>query len=55
MTSRPLARILVRAAGPQRIVWDGRDSAGRHAPSGHYLMRLAVDGRATTTKLTLTR
>jgi hypothetical protein len=45
----------VRAAGPQRVVWDGRDSAGRHAPSGRYLMRLAVDGRATTTKLTLTR
>ena len=35
--------------------WDSRDSAGRHAPSGRYLMRLAMDGRVTTTKLTLTR
>ncbi len=45
----------VLTAGPQRFMWDGRDEAGRHAPSGRYLLRLAVDGNAATTKLTLTR
>ncbi|MBU0742160.1 C10 family peptidase [bacterium] len=42
-------------AGPQRLVWDGRDSSGRHAASGRYLLRLVVDGEPRTFKLTLTR
>ena len=42
-------------AGPQRIVWDGRDSSGRHAPSGRYLLRLAADGESQTLKLTIAR
>ncbi len=41
--------------GPQRTVWDGRDAAGRHAPSGHYLLRLTVDGTPSVAKLILAR
>ncbi len=42
-------------AGEHRLVWNGRDSNGRHAPSGRYLLRLAIDGQSRTLKLTLTR
>ncbi len=42
-------------AGPQRVVWDGRDASGRHAASGRYLLRLAVGDESQTLKLTLTR
>lgn len=32
------------AAGPREAVWDGRDAAGREAPSGVYLFRLRGRG-----------
>jgi outer membrane protein assembly factor BamB len=35
------------AAGGRSLVWDGRDEAGRRAPSGLYTARLMVDGVAT--------
>jgi F420-0:gamma-glutamyl ligase len=35
------------AAGGRSLVWDGRDEAGRRAPSGLYTARLIVDGVAT--------
>jgi len=42
--------------GPQRIVWDGRDAAGRWAPAGAYAYRLEVAGaRIVHGKLTRTR
>ena len=31
-----------------RLDWDGRDDAGRNQPSGVYLVRARVDGRAST-------
>lgn len=33
-----------RAAGSSRVAWDGRDAAGRPAPSGVYLARLEANG-----------
>lgn len=35
-------------AGPQRIVWDGTDPAGRPLASGTYLCRLSAGGRVET-------
>jgi len=37
-------------AGPGFVSWDGRDDAGHGLPSGVYLARLSVDGRATDTR-----
>ena len=42
-------------AGRHTYAWDGRDGAGRALPSGMYLARAVLDGRATTAKLTLAR
>jgi hypothetical protein len=42
-------------AGPHQVVWNGRDTAGRNAPSGTYLYRLLVQGKALTRKMTLLR
>jgi flagellar hook capping protein FlgD len=33
----------VRPAGAHRLMWDGRDAAGRRAPPGVYLVRLAAE------------
>jgi hypothetical protein len=33
----------LQGAGPQRLVWDGRDPQGRPLPPGLYLMALVVD------------
>ena len=45
-----LTRTLIdgfRQAGPQTIVWDGRDDRGRNAPAGVYFVRIDTkDGRA---------
>jgi len=38
------ARVL--AAGEGKIVWDGRDDAGRRVPVGAYFYRLRIAGRA---------
>jgi hypothetical protein len=40
-----------RAAGPQRVDWDGRDDAGRVLPAGNYLLRLQALGRVVTTRV----
>jgi hypothetical protein len=41
------------AAGIQRVFWDGRDAAGRAAPSGTYLVRLRADGAEFARKISL--
>ncbi|HPF70394.1 MAG TPA: FlgD immunoglobulin-like domain containing protein, partial [Candidatus Krumholzibacteria bacterium] len=43
------------AAGPQRLVWDGCDDAGRAAASGVYLAVVRWQGGAASTKLLLAR
>jgi len=42
-------------AGPHQVIWTGLDDAGRSAPSGTYLYRLLVQGKALTRKMTLLR
>ena len=42
-------------AGPHQVTWIGLDNAGRNAPSGTYLYRLLVQGKALTRKMTLLR
>jgi FlgD Ig-like domain len=39
------------SAGPHSVSWDGRDQAGRTAPSGIYFCRLEADGRAINRRL----
>jgi hypothetical protein len=49
-----LVRTLVdgtRTAGPQAILWDGRDDRGARVASGIYLVRLQGDGRSEVKKL----
>jgi len=41
------------AAGPHVARWEGRDQAGRAAPSGTYYLRLEADGEAQMQKMTL--
>ena len=41
------------AAGRHEVIWDGRDSVGRVAPSGTYVARFAAGGVAQALKLTL--
>lgn len=43
------------AAGEHRPAWDGRDDAGREAPSGAYFARLEAGAAAETVKLVLVR
>lgn len=54
-----LVRTLVdesRAAGPQQVVWNGRDDAGRAAASGTYLYRLkGADGVELSGRMTLVK
>ncbi len=45
----------VQAAGEYRLVWDGRDDAGRALSSGIYFVRLQVGEMGQTRKLALTR
>jgi hypothetical protein len=42
-----------RPAGAHEVFWDGRDEAGRVAPSGEYFYRLETDGMVLTRKLAL--
>jgi flagellar hook capping protein FlgD len=44
-----------RAAGRQRVTWDGRDASGRHVGSGLYLVRMENAGRAQVQRITLMR
>jgi len=41
------------AAGPHRLVWDGRDDNNRPVASGVYLYRLETDGFVKTRKMLL--
>jgi len=53
-----LVRTLVegeRAAGPNRVVWDGRDAAGRTAAAGVYLYRLEAGGKVLQDKMALVK
>ena len=45
----------VRPAGPQSVLWNGRDAAGNLAPSGVYFYRLRAGQDAPSGKLVLTR
>jgi len=42
-------------AGEHTALWDGRDEAGRDAPSGVYLVQLRGGGFAETVEATLVR
>jgi flagellar hook assembly protein FlgD len=50
---RLLADDSARAAGPQRIAWDGRDDAGNRARPGVYLARLRCGADQATRRLVL--
>ncbi len=43
----------IMSAGPNHVYWDGRDQAGRSAPSGGYLVKLAAGDEQSTQKITL--
>jgi len=43
------------SSGTHRIEWDGRDEAGHAVASGVYLLRVQVDDRVLSRKLTLLR
>jgi flagellar hook assembly protein FlgD len=45
----------LQAAGPHRVVWDGRTSEGLEAPSGVYFYRLTASGQSETRKMLLLR
>ena len=45
----------VRAAGRQRLVWRGRDDAGRAVASGTYVCRIIAGAMRSTHKLVLAR
>jgi len=51
---RTLARG-VRSAGEHRVVWDGRDDAGKKSASGIYLVRLAFGGASIERTTSLIR
>lgn len=42
-------------AGRHRVVWDGRDTAGRPVATGTYLARLTAAGETSTVKVCLVR
>jgi len=42
-----------RPAGPQELIWDRCDGAGRALPAGLYLVELQAAGRAQTRKAVL--
>ena len=44
-----------RAAGPQTVVWDGRDAAGQAVAAGTYLLRLVREDGTEVSKLTLVK
>lgn len=39
-----------RAAGPGRVLWDGRDTAGRPVTAGLYFARLAAGSETAVTR-----
>lgn len=54
---RPVRRLVdgTLAAGSYRLVWDGRDQAGRSVASGVYFYRLVADAFAASGRLALVR
>lgn len=44
-----------KVAGEYRVLWDGKDEAGRYAPSGIYLYRLHIGGFTEFRKLLVIR
>jgi murein tripeptide amidase MpaA len=57
-TSGRLVRVLIeeeRAAGRHRVMFDGRDGAGRELPSGIYVARLTASGNVATIRIALLR
>lgn len=52
---RMLLRDATLLAGPQQVVWDGQDDAGRYAPSGIYFYRLDTSARSVTRRMALLR
>jgi FlgD Ig-like domain len=54
-----LVRVLVDSKnlgpGEHEVMWDGLDSAGRHAPSGVYFYRIEALGASVTKRMTLVR
>ena len=42
-------------AGPHRVVWNGRDQAGRDMPSGIYFYRMRTTQFEQTYRMTLIR
>ncbi|MDO9170987.1 MAG: T9SS type A sorting domain-containing protein [bacterium] len=57
LAGRQVATPVMSADGPDHFAatWDGRDSAGRDAPAGVYLMRLSAAGGAVTRRVVLAR
>lgn len=41
--------------GPQTLAWDGRDRSGRPVAAGTSFVRMVVDGRAVTRKVSVVR
>ncbi|TMQ62321.1 MAG: T9SS type A sorting domain-containing protein [Candidatus Eisenbacteria bacterium] len=44
-----------RAAGPDEIVWDGRDGSGRRVRAGVYFASIELGGRVSSRRLIITR
>jgi flagellar hook assembly protein FlgD len=45
----------VTTAGARKVTWDGRDSMGKDAPAGVYLVTLEVAGRSVSNRVSLVR
>ncbi|HPF70819.1 MAG TPA: FlgD immunoglobulin-like domain containing protein, partial [Candidatus Krumholzibacteria bacterium] len=52
---RRLENGTLQSAGRHQVRWDGRDQAGRAAPSGAYFSRLVADGRSETRGMVLVK
>ena len=57
VSGRRVAKLVdgTRPAGPQSVVWQGRDESGRSLGSGVYFVRLEAPGHSETQKLVLMR
>jgi hypothetical protein len=57
VSGRRVRRLLraSRVAGSHVISWDGRDSSGRPAPGGIYLVKVSAMGRSATQKIIVLR
>jgi hypothetical protein len=57
LSGKKVRQLLVgsRSAGEHHVTWDGRDSSGRLAPSGIYLVRAHSDSYVSLTKVVLAK